>query len=55
MRRAFNEALFVLAWLLLAGMAVLVAVAAYVADQDRRDAELCAATPAPQCSQEPTR
>lgn len=49
--RAFNNALFVLAWLLLAGTAAVVAAAIYVADEDRREAELCAGRPAPQCEE----
>lgn len=51
LRRAFNDALFVLAWLLLSGMAALVAAAKYEADEARRDAEQCAARPAPQCKE----
>jgi len=51
LRRTLQEAAFALAWVLLVSLACLVALAKHIADEDRRQAELCAARPAPQCEE----
>lgn len=54
-RRAFNDALGIMAWVLLFGMCGLVAFAIRVYDEERDAAQACAEQPRPHCEAEDRR